>query len=124
MLSPPTGTLNESDRTNSENCTSSAVSVPFVASGESRVKLTTMLPQEATMLMILLVDTFKASAMLYSVEFKKSALVVELERIVQSASKLSDKRARGPVITAGLLEPPPQRKHNRYEDCKKSDKKY
>lgn len=93
MLLPPTGTLNVSDRTNSENCASSAVRVPFVASGESRVKLTTMLPQEATMLMILLVDTFKASAMLYLVEFKKSALVVELERIVQSASKLSDKRA-------------------------------
>ena len=107
MLELSTGTLNVSVPTNSENCTSSAVRVPFVSSGDSKVKLTTILPQDATILMILLVDTFKASAMLYLVVFKKSALVVEFERITQSASKLSDKRACGPVITTGLPPPPP-----------------
>ena len=115
MLVLSTGTLNVSDPTNSESCTSSAVRVPFVSSGDSKVKLTTILPQDATILMILLVDTFKASAMLYLVVFKKSALVVEFERITQSASKLSDKRACGPVITTALSpspKSPPRTEHD------------
>lgn len=88
-----TGTLKESVTTMFESLTSSVFNVVRFPSGDSRVKLTTILPQLAVISLTYTTLMFKTRATLNFVELRKSAFLVAFERIAQSPSKLRDRRA-------------------------------